>query len=50
MATSDNGDWNQYGKYCGTTYNPMAKSAPLANINFLKELSPDDKEVIKNVL
>ena len=28
----------------------MAKSAALANINFSKKLSPDDKEVIKNVL
>ncbi len=28
----------------------MAKSALLANINFLKKLSPDDKEVIKNIL
>jgi hypothetical protein len=40
MATLDNGDWNQYGKYCGTTSNPMAKSAPLANMNFSKKNSP----------
>jgi hypothetical protein len=39
MATSDNGDWNKYGKYCGTTSNPMAKSAPLANINISKKLT-----------
>jgi hypothetical protein len=25
MATSDNGDWNNIGIYCGTTSNPMAK-------------------------
>jgi hypothetical protein len=40
MATSDNGDWNKYGKYCGTTSNPMAKYAPLANINFPKKIHP----------
>ena len=40
MATLDNGDWNQYGKYCGTTSNPMAKSAQLANLNLSKKLSP----------
>jgi hypothetical protein len=50
MATSDNGYWNEYVKYCGTTSDPMAKSAPLANINFSKKLSRDDKDVIKNVL
>jgi hypothetical protein len=50
MTTSDNEDWNKYGKYCGTTSNPMATSPPLANINFSKQLSPNDKDVIKNVL
>ncbi len=50
MATSDNGDWNKYGKYCGTTSNPMAKYAPLANINFPKQMSPDDEDIINNVL
>jgi hypothetical protein len=40
MATSDNGDWNKYQKYCGTTSNPMAKFAPLANLNFLKNCHP----------
>jgi hypothetical protein len=50
MATSDNGDWDKHGKYCGTTSNPMAKYAPLANINFSKKLSLDDKDIIINVL
>jgi hypothetical protein len=36
MATSDNGDWNEHGKYCGTTSNPIAKSAPLAKLTFQK--------------
>jgi hypothetical protein len=49
-GNSDNGDWNKHGKYCGTTSNPMAKYAPLANINFSKKLSPDDKDVFINVL
>jgi hypothetical protein len=40
MATSDNGDWNHYGKYCGTTSIPMAKSAPLDNINYSKNCHP----------
>ncbi len=40
MATSDNGDWNKYEKYCGTTSYPMAMYAPLANINFSKKCHP----------
>jgi hypothetical protein len=50
IANSPDGDWNKYEKYCGVSTNPMAKNAPLANINFSKNLSPQEKEVINNVL
>jgi hypothetical protein len=32
--TEKNGDWNIFGKYCGTTQNLLKKTAPLENINF----------------
>jgi hypothetical protein len=34
--TDNNGDWNIFGKYCGTTQNLLKNTAPLANINFSK--------------
>ncbi len=34
--TDKNGDWNIFGKYCGTTQNLLKNTAPLANINFSK--------------
>ena len=49
IANSPNGGWNKYGKYCGVSTNPMAKNAPLPNINFSKFESPEEKEIINNV-
>ncbi len=40
IANLEEGDWNNYGKYCGTFLNPMAKKAPLAIINFSKNCYP----------
>jgi hypothetical protein len=34
--TDKHGDWNIFGKYCGTTQNLLKNTAPLANINFSK--------------
>jgi hypothetical protein len=34
--TDENGDWNIFGKYCGTTQNLLKNTAPLANINLSK--------------
>ena len=49
IKNSPKEDWNKYGKYCGVSTNPMAKNAPLANINFSKFESPEEKEAINNV-
>ncbi len=46
IKNSPKEDWNKYGKYCGVSTNPMAKNAPLANINFSKFESPEEKEVL----
>jgi hypothetical protein len=49
IKNSPKGDWNKYGKNCGVSTTPMAKNTPLANINFSKIESSEEKEVINNV-
>jgi hypothetical protein len=36
-----NGDWNNFGKYTGTTDNNLKDTTPLANINFSSISTPN---------
>jgi hypothetical protein len=45
---SPKGDWSKYRKYCGVS-TQWLRMHHLANINFSKFESPEEKEIINNV-
>ena len=46
---AENGDWNIFGKYTGTSSNLLKDTAPLANINFSTASEKDTLQQITNI-